>query len=96
MAAPFNISVDVSDLAQAVTMARAAMFSNLADAVRRVAETGVSRWQQAVFAAPLWEGELLKQFDGRPARAGMPPQSTSSGFERLGQSVVHAGLPARP
>jgi hypothetical protein len=57
MAAPFSISVDVSDLVQAVTMTRAGMFNNLAGAVQRVAEAGVSRWQQAVFAAPLWEGE---------------------------------------
>lgn len=57
MAQPFSISVDVSDLLQAAALTREGMFANLADAVRRVAETGVSRWQQAVYAAPVWDGE---------------------------------------
>jgi hypothetical protein len=57
MAEPFSISVDISELRQVAAMARVGMFANLAAAVQRVAETGVSRWQQAVHAAPLWEGE---------------------------------------
>lgn len=57
MANPLSVSVDLSGLMQVEAMLRQGLFENLAGAVRSVALTGVERWQRAVQAAPLWEGE---------------------------------------
>lgn len=57
MANPLSVSVDLSGLMQVEALLRQGLLENLAGAVRSVALTGVERWQRAVHAAPLWEGE---------------------------------------
>jgi hypothetical protein len=57
MAQEFSVAVDLSDLFRVGAIVRHGLFSNLAQAVENVALTGVERWQRAVHAAPLWQGE---------------------------------------
>lgn len=57
MAQAFSVSIDLSELHQVGAIVRHGLVQNLAEAVRTVALTGVERWQRAVHAAPLWQGE---------------------------------------
>jgi hypothetical protein len=68
MADTLSISVDLSELMQMGALVRQSAFVNLGGAVQRIAEAGVSRWQTAVHAAPLWEGERQAYMDTIRAR----------------------------
>jgi hypothetical protein len=53
----FSIAIDLHQLLELGPVVRAAVFSNLAEAVENVATAGVERWREAALAAPLWDGE---------------------------------------
>jgi hypothetical protein len=57
MAIDFKISVDFSDLLAASPIAKGLVFENLSRQVELTAAAGAERWKQAVFSAPLWDGE---------------------------------------